>query len=145
VWLTGTARALPDSVRAQLLDAAVTAVAHTPGIARAARMADLAGDCDRRSGDDRGLCLSIDPERSGEIVYLPAEGTVLAKRSDPDATDHGSLYDYDRDVPLIVVGAGVTPGVVAERVSPLAVAPTLAALLGVPAPAAARERPLPLL
>ncbi|HTJ45233.1 MAG TPA: alkaline phosphatase family protein [Kofleriaceae bacterium] len=145
VWLTGTARALPPSVRDQLIDAAIKAIGSTPGIARAARTSELAGSCDTRTGDDRGLCLSIDPERSGEIVFLPAEGTIMAKRGDPDATDHGSLFDYDREVPLIVMGAGVTPSVVSGSVSPLAVAPTLAALLGVPPPSAARERPLPLI
>jgi hypothetical protein len=145
VWLTGTARALPSDRRAALLDAAIASVAELPGIARVARTADLAGHCDARTGDDRAICLSLDADRSGEIVFLPAEGTVMSQRAFPDATDHGSLYDYDRDVPLIVVGEGVTPGVAEAKVSALAVAPTLAALLGIPPPSAARERPLSLL
>jgi hypothetical protein len=147
VWLSKDALASP--LRDKLLDAAVAAVAALPGIARAARSDALAGHCDTRIGDDRAICLSLDPERSGEIVYLPTEGTIFAKRSDPDATDHGSTYDYDRDVPLLIVGHGVVPSGTQPppraRVSPLAIAPTLAALLGVSPPPAARERPLPLL
>jgi arylsulfatase A-like enzyme len=48
---------------------------------------------------------------------------------------HGSPYYYDRHVPLIFLGAGVGPGVSDERVATVDVAPTLARLAGVPAPA----------
>jgi predicted AlkP superfamily pyrophosphatase or phosphodiesterase len=50
------------------------------------------------------------------------------------ATTHGSPYYYDRHVPLIFLGAGVSPGVSTERVATVDVAPTLAALAGVTAP-----------
>jgi Type I phosphodiesterase / nucleotide pyrophosphatase len=143
VFLSDAARALPAELRQRATAAAIAAVAAMPGIGRAALAADLEGDCAHFADDaDRATCLSLDRERSGEIVYLPAEGTVLDKRSTPDATDHGSLYDYDRDVPIVVVGPGYAPGDAPGRVSPLQVAPTLARLLGVSSPSAALERPL---
>jgi hypothetical protein len=61
-----------------------------------------------------------------------------------DAVTHGSNEDYDRNVPLVAYGPGVTPSDVAELASPLQVAPTLAAWLGVPAPSAATLPPLSL-
>lgn len=50
-------------------------------------------------------------------------------------TNHGSPYRHDRHVPLIFLGAGVRPGRSDQRVRTVDVAPTLAALAGIPAPA----------
>jgi len=50
-------------------------------------------------------------------------------------TGHGSPYHYDRWVPFIVYGAGVSAGTHDERAATLDLAPTLAALLGITAPA----------
>lgn len=50
-------------------------------------------------------------------------------------TNHGSPYWHDRHVPLIFLGAGVQPGRWDGRVHTVDVAPTLAALAGIPAPA----------
>jgi predicted AlkP superfamily pyrophosphatase or phosphodiesterase len=144
IYLTDAARALADETRAALIDAVVSAVAAMPGIDRATPTAALTGDCARFSGDDRALCLSIDPERSGEIIYDPAEGSVIHKDDWVDAISHGSLHDYDREVPLVLVGPGVTPGDAADLVSPLQVAPTIARFLGVAAPSGATEPALPL-
>lgn len=48
---------------------------------------------------------------------------------------HGSAYHYDRWVPFIVYGSGAAAAVHPERASTVDIAPTLAALLGVPFPA----------
>ena len=50
-------------------------------------------------------------------------------------TNHGSPYRHDRHVPLIFLGAGMRPGRSDARVRTVDVAPTLAALAGIPAPA----------
>ena len=50
-------------------------------------------------------------------------------------TNHGSPYRHDRHVPLIFLGAGVQPGSSSAPVRTVDVAPTLAALAGIPAPA----------
>jgi predicted AlkP superfamily pyrophosphatase or phosphodiesterase len=44
---------------------------------------------------------------------------------------HGSPHDYDSRVPLIIAGAGVTPGTQRQFVRTVDIAPTLARLLGV--------------
>jgi len=50
-------------------------------------------------------------------------------------TSHGSPYDYDTHVPVLFFGAGVRQGVHPQRVGTTDVAPTLAELLGIKAPA----------
>ncbi len=51
------------------------------------------------------------------------------------ATTHGTPYRYDTHVPLIIFGPGVPAGRVHERVNTVDLAPTLAALAGIPVPA----------
>ena len=54
--------------------------------------------------------------------------------ADPQGTSHGSPYRYDTHVPVLFYGAGVRPGVHAQPVGTVDVAPTLADLLGVAKP-----------
>ncbi|MBL9037446.1 MAG: alkaline phosphatase family protein, partial [Archangium sp.] len=58
-----------------------------------------------------------------------------------DATDHGSAYGYDRLVPLVFFG-GALRQTRAGDARVIDLAPTMAALLGVPSPAAARGQVL---
>lgn len=55
---------------------------------------------------------------------------------------HGSPYVYDMAVPLMFAGPGVRPGVRRHPVDMTRMAPTLAALLGIPPPGAALQAPL---
>jgi hypothetical protein len=75
---------------------------------------------------------SYDPSRSGDIA-VQFEETCL-----PDfhgtGTSHGSPYEYDRAVPIVLWGAGIEPGVVSGAAATIDVAPTLAGLLGVAVP-----------
>jgi phosphoglycerol transferase MdoB-like AlkP superfamily enzyme len=57
---------------------------------------------------------------------------------------HGSPYAYDSHVPLIIAGAGVTPGVQRQFVRTVDIAPTLARLLGVTPGERLDGRPLPI-
>ena len=49
-----------------------------------------------------------------------------------NTTTHGSPYAYDRRVPIVFMGAGVTAGRSDERVATVDIAPTIARLAGVP-------------
>jgi hypothetical protein len=89
--------------------------------------------------------LSFDPERSGDLFYLPAKGWILQDADDHLATAHGSMHDYDRLVPLILLPPGRThhepdmhPGTEIEMVR---VAPLLARWLGVPPPSTLKTAP----
>ena len=48
-----------------------------PGIAQVGRVADFAGHCETRTGDAQALCLTFDPERSGDLFYVPAAGWIV--------------------------------------------------------------------
>lgn len=72
------------------------------------------------------------PKRSGDVwittkpFYFFGEGV---------ATTHGSPYNYDTHVPVILFGAGVLPGRYNAACTPSDIAPTLAALLAIEPPA----------
>ncbi len=66
---------------------------------------------------------------SGVIVRLK-EGSII----NLDPANHGSPYDYDRHVPLIFMGAGISKGASPKLVHTTDLAPTLAALAGIPFP-----------
>src|SRR5262249_29658955 len=87
----------------------VYALRSFPGLERVEKSAEFWGHCETRSRDAFLICISLDPERSGEIVYLPAKGWVLEDADEAIATGHGSLHPYDRQVPVIVLPPGRTP------------------------------------
>ncbi len=57
-------------------------------------------------------------------------------------TGHGTPYDYDTHVPLLVFGPGMTPGPRKDPVTPQAAVTVLAQALGIKPPAMA-EAPVP--
>jgi hypothetical protein len=120
----------------------INALRSFPGIERVARVADYADHCETRTGEALVLCLTLDPERSGDLFYLPAKGWIMQDEDEPAATAHGSLHDYDQQVPLIVLPPGRMRHVAAtapgSEVAMTSVARMLAGWLGVTPPPAAR-------
>jgi hypothetical protein len=51
-----------------------------------------------------------------------------------DGTTHGTPQPYDRQVPVVLYGAGVKPGRYESPASPADIAPTLGAIVGVKMP-----------
>ncbi|MDQ3335519.1 MAG: alkaline phosphatase family protein [Myxococcota bacterium] len=98
--------ALAHKKRDQAVNKIILAIKAFPGIELAARTVDYAGNCDKRTGDAFAICLALDIERSGEIFYLPKRNWILEERDERLATAHGSLHDYDRDVPVIMLAPG---------------------------------------
>jgi hypothetical protein len=93
----------------------------------------LAEPAARASADPviRAAALSYMPGRSGDLVVIPKEDAVVTTA----ATTHGTLYDYDQQVPIIFYGAGVRLGVYADPATPADIAVTLASLIGITLPA----------
>jgi hypothetical protein len=81
------------------------------------------------------------PPRSGDLM-LVYEPYYVEEFGDKRGTSSGSLYRYDTDVPLILFGIGFKPGRFESDVDATSVAPTISALLGVPAPTSATGRVL---
>jgi hypothetical protein len=60
-----------------------------------------------------------------KYVYLNAQ---------PGGTGHGTAYEYDRHVPIVFMGQGITPGTYDSDCGPEDIAPTLAHMLGLAYP-----------
>jgi hypothetical protein len=89
----------------------------------------------------RMVARSFHPDRCGD-VYVLLKPYHINSTALGTGTTHGSPHPYDTHVPLVVYGGGVTGGVRAERVSPLATAAILSHAAGVRPPAGATA-PLP--
>lgn len=121
-------------------DAARTALIAQPGIAAAYTRRELA------SGSRAGAPLfdamrnSWHPDVSGDVQYAQKPKWMFGTA----AATHGSPYEDDTHVPLLLWGpAWVRPGDRAAPVEMSDLAPTLAGLLGVAAPAMSEGKPLP--
>jgi predicted AlkP superfamily pyrophosphatase or phosphodiesterase len=79
---------------------------------------------------------SYDPDRSGDIIVAFKQYATLGlPRSEGDnVAGHGSPWDYDRRVPILFWRTGIGPERRPEPIETVDIAPTLAAMAGVPTP-----------
>lgn len=138
VYLVPAFARLPPQLRDEALTAAVEAAGRVSGIAAAFRNDRAAGRCAGRADLERAICLSIVPGESGELSVVPRAGSLITTFE--TGTHHDAPFDDNRRVPILVMAPSVLPQ--QGEGSLLQVAPTVAALLGVPAPAAAIAPPL---
>lgn len=143
VYLSETARSGPDRDRVVL---EITRwLSARPGIARV--VDTRTGDTLRASSDPMDLLLgrSFPVPPPGELYVVPTEWSVAEEELSAEAgTSHGSPYDYDREVPVVMSGPGVAHADVDEPPRAQArVATTIAHLCGVSAPVLADPAPLP--
>lgn len=68
---------------------------------------------------------SLHPSSSPDYIFCPVPGVLYSERG----TTHGTPYDYDAHVPLMLSGPGVATGAFEEIVATVDLAPTLARLL----------------
>lgn len=138
IYFTDKLGKLPLADRVPALDAAARAVAELPGIAAAGRNERVAGSCEPRTGLDRAVCLSIVDAESGELFVLARQGSLITEHS--FGTSHDAPFEDNRRVPVFVKAPGLATRT--GKASSLQIAPTVSALLGVPAPQAAASPPL---
>ena len=139
LYLSRAALAQKPKDLAVALTKIVFALRSFPGLERVEKTADFWGHCETRTGDAFLLCIALDPERSGEVLYVPARGWVLEAADEQVATSHGSLQPYDRLVPMIMLPPGRVPHAAlatpdAATVQMVRVAMILARWLGVTPP-----------
>jgi hypothetical protein len=140
VYLNERAKRHPE--RARLLEVARAALANDPVLRGAWPLERV-----RAFGDsdpiERSLRLSVAPDNEADLMFLAKPHYPLDVRQPPErGTNHGTPYDYDRQVPVLAFGARVSHQRNVEPVDQLRVAATLAHLLGIPAPTAAAASPL---
>ncbi len=103
-----------------------------PGIELAVSRDDLRG-ADPSPGYLAALRYGFYPDKSGDVLFITKPFTVL--EMEPAGTSHGSPYAYDSEVPVMLWGKGVRPGVYAGPIRVVDVAPTAAALMEISEPA----------
>lgn len=91
----------------------------------------------RRVDDRLRSVLGADKINLGQDTVV-----VVADHGHIDQGGHGGMEDEVVDVPLIVAGAGVRPGATISDAHLIDIAPTVCALLGLPAPSQAQGRVL---
>ena len=79
----------------------------------------------------RALSLDFFPERSGDVWINLKRNWIFSARTATGwagGTTHGTSYDYDQRVPIILFGSGIKPGQYTVSATPADIAPTLASL-----------------
>ena len=126
---------LTGATRGRALEAALAAYRAHPQVfaayskAEIARTAMPSGDPVKWSVPER-VRASFDPERSGDLyVVLKPNITPISDTSSYVAT-HGSVWDYDRRVPIVYWRPGMVARASDEPVETVDIMPSLAAILG---------------
>lgn len=109
-----------------------------PEVAVAVSRDDLFGP--DPGGFVKAMQLGFHPDRSGDVLMLLKPFNVL--ESEPRGTSHGTPYAYDSEVPLLLWGRGVKPGISGTWARAVDVAPTTAALMELGTPAMTEGRAL---
>lgn len=140
VYLVEPARRHPD--RALMREVARSTLLADAAIANAWTLERV-----RAFGDgdplERALRASVAPDNEADLMFLPRPFYPLEISSLPGkGTNHGSPYDYDRQVPVLAWGRLVPRLRVPTPVDQMRVAATIARLLGAPPPGAAPREPL---
>lgn len=80
--------------------------------------------------------------RSGDVFIQLKPGWL--DRTSKTGTSHGSPYNYDTHVPMLLYGWGIPQGLIYEKTEITQLAPTISALLNIPFPSGSEARPLKL-
>jgi predicted AlkP superfamily pyrophosphatase or phosphodiesterase len=120
---------------AAAMKAVVEVAMSQPGVAELYRAEDLTDRPATQSPLRRALAAGYFPGRSGDLFIVPEaywlmDSTPLGKARDY-GTGHGTPWNYDQHVPLLLIGYGVQPGQYYGNVTPADIAPTLASLCGI--------------
>jgi hypothetical protein len=108
--------------------AVVQTLLDVPGVDRVLRRDTLDKEDDELA---QAAAAAFFEGRSGDLWLVPKRNWVIELRAENEATTHGTHYDYDRRVPILIRGQRIRPGRYDARVTPADIAPTLAYLAGV--------------
>jgi hypothetical protein len=128
IYLNYQAAAEKDVSRTELDRAVVEAIQAQPGIARAYTVDEVLTA--EASSDPllKAVAAGYYADRSGDIHVLVKPNYIFWSGA---GTTHGTPYDYDNHVPLVLFGSGIKPGQYRQRTRINDLAPTIGQLLGV--------------
>jgi predicted AlkP superfamily pyrophosphatase or phosphodiesterase len=109
---------------------AAAAIAGEEHIARVYTRHDLESGRVQQDAIGRAVSLQFFGPRSPDLFVVTEPYYMF----DATGTTHGTPYDYDTHVPLLILGAGIKPGSYSRTVAINDVAPTLSTILGVETP-----------
>ncbi len=138
VYLTPAFNRIGGDARRDALTAAARAIGALPNIAAAGVVDETIGNCQPRVDLARAVCLALVPGEPGELYAMPTAGSLISDYK--SGTHHDAPFDDNRLVPILVRAPGLAGQLGTGTL--LQIAPTVASLLGMPAPAAATEKPL---
>ena len=108
----------------QMIASALLAI---PGASRVYWGSDIAAPAATDDPILGSLRMSYYPGRSGDLALVPRPYWIMQA----DGTTHGSPYEFDRRVPVVLMGAGIKPGRYLSAATPADLVPTLAWLTGI--------------
>jgi predicted AlkP superfamily pyrophosphatase or phosphodiesterase len=117
----------------------------TPGFSLALAKSDIMTGRIPDTPQARQVACGFESERSGNIFVVPDPFWYLSPPPHGDATTHGSPYNYDNHVPIMIAGPGIGAGTVDSPVAPHDVASTISNYLGVAPPSGSIGTPLPVI
>jgi len=121
-------------------EVAAAAAASAPGVTAAFTRTQLLTGSLPSSQLARAVSNSFNPRRAGDVfVVLDPYAIPVSGFS---GTTHGSPWNYDSQVPLLLWGSAFKPGVYFSPCQPIDLAATLAATLGLTQPSGSQGRPL---
>jgi predicted AlkP superfamily pyrophosphatase or phosphodiesterase len=120
---------------AAAMRAVVEAAMSQPGVAELYRAEDLVNLPATQSPLRRAMAASYFPTRSGDLFIVPKAYWLMDSTPQGKArnygTGHGTPWNYDQHVPLLLMGYGIQPGQYYGNVTPADIAPTLSSLCGI--------------
>jgi predicted AlkP superfamily pyrophosphatase or phosphodiesterase len=114
------------------MNGVIDAIQRVDGVARVLRSDDVQNAVSSPDPAIRAAALSYYPDRSGDLMIVLKPGWIMYAIP----AMHGTASPEDQQVPLMLMGPGIKPGVYAQAATPADVVPTLASLSGVTLPRA---------
>ena len=105
-----------------------------PGVANVFTRTQLVNGDVTKSEQGRKMMTAFNVDLSGDVFVVQKPYWYLFAAPFQYATTHGSPYDYDSRVPLILMGPGVKAGRYTTKASVYDIAPTVATLMRVSSP-----------
>jgi predicted AlkP superfamily pyrophosphatase or phosphodiesterase len=113
----------------------IEAIKSTPGVEGVYRAEQIADRPSTKSPLREAMAASYFAGRSGDLFIVPKAYWLMDSTPTGQArrygTGHGTPWNYDQHVPVLLMGFGIRPGKYFDASTPADIAPTLAALCGI--------------
>jgi Type I phosphodiesterase / nucleotide pyrophosphatase len=116
------------------MQAVLQAIRSVPGVANVYRAEELQDRPATQSPIRMSEANSYFQGRSGDMFVVPKPYWLASARADNTrdyGTGHGTPYNYDQHVPVLLMGWGIEHGEYFGSITPADIAPTLASLCGI--------------